>query len=68
MKITPRMKQILRVLFRENSPVSVRYLAEQVGVSKRTVQREMESVDSALKGSGIRFLSRTGVGVWLEGH
>lgn len=67
MKITPRMKQIFRVLFRENSPVSVRYLAEQVGVSKRTVQRELESVDSALKGSGIRFLSRTGVGVWLEG-
>ena len=40
MMITPRMKQIFRVLFKESAPVSVRYLAEQVGVSKRTVQRE----------------------------
>ena len=39
-----------------------------MGVSKRTVPRELEYVDSALKGSGIRFLSRTGVGVWLEGE
>lgn len=67
MEFTPRLKQILQVLLREENPVSVKYLAEQVGVSKRTVQRELESMNSSLKGYEVRFLSKTGVGVWLEG-
>lgn len=67
MEWTPRMKQIFRVMLREPSAISVKYLAEQVGVSKRTVQRELEYMTSALKGYEIRFCSKTGVGVWLEG-
>lgn len=47
--------------------MSVQNLAERVGVSKRTVQRELEYMNSSLKGTGIRFMSKTGVGVWLEG-
>lgn len=61
------MKQIFQVLLGEPSAVSVKYLAEQVKVSKRTVQRELEYIDHSLKGYEIRFLSKTGVGVWLEG-
>lgn len=67
MELTPRMKQIFQVLLGEPSAVSVKYLAEQVKVSKRTVQRELECIDHSLKGYEIRFLSKTGVGVWLEG-
>lgn len=67
MELTPRMKQIFQVLLGEPSAVSVKYLAEQVKVSKRTVQRELEYIDHSLKGYEIRFLSKTGVGVWLEG-
>lgn len=67
MELAPRMKQIFQVLLGETSAVSVKYLAEQVGVSKRTVQRELEYIDSSLKGYEIRFFSKTGVGVWLEG-
>lgn len=67
MKLTPRMKQIFQVLLQEKSAISVKYLAEQVGVSKRTVQRELEYIDHSLKAYDIEFLSRTGVGVWLEG-
>lgn len=68
MDFTPRMKQILQVLSAEEAPISVKTLAERVGVSKRTVQRELEYVESSLKGYDVRFLSRTGVGVWLEGN
>lgn len=68
MQFTPRMKQILQALLEEKEAVSVKTLAEKVGVSKRTVQRELESVDYYLKPYGIKFLSRTGVGVWLEGE
>lgn len=67
MNITPRMKQIFLVLLKEAEPVSVKYLAEQIGVSKRTVQRELEYTASSLKGYEITFMSKTGVGVWLEG-
>ena len=67
MNITPRMKQIFLVLLKEAEPVSVKYLAEQIGVSKRTVQRELEYTASSLKGYEITFMSKTGVGVWLKG-
>lgn len=67
MEITTRMRQILQVLLQEEGAVSVKYIAEKIGVSKRTVQRELEYIDSSLKGFSVRFQSRTGVGVWLEG-
>ncbi len=67
MEITSRMKQILQVLLRESAAVSVKYLAEQIGVSRRTVQRELESVDGALKDYHLKFMSKTGVGIWIEG-
>ncbi len=67
MEATPRMKQILRILLKEQGAVSVKCIAEQIGVSKRTVQRELEYISGALLGYEIRFLSKTGVGIRLEG-
>lgn len=67
MDFTPRMKQIFQVLLKEEEAIPVKTLAEKVGVSKRTVQRELEYIESALKTYEIRFMSKTGVGVWLEG-
>lgn len=66
-EFSPRMKQILQVLLKQNKEISVKNLAEQVGVSKRTVQRELGYVDRSLKKYGVSFHSRTGVGVWLTG-
>ncbi len=67
MEMTPRMKQILQRLLQESAAVSVKYLAEQIGVSRRTVQRELESVSASLKDYDLEFVSKTGVGIWLEG-
>ena len=67
MKFTPRMKQIFQVLLQEKTAISVKSLAEKVGVSKRTVQRELEYVSGSLKDYDIQFHSRTVVGVWLTG-
>lgn len=67
MDFTPRIKQIMKILLQEESAISVKNLAEQMSISKRTVQRELEYMDSSLKKSGVRFMSKTGVGVWLEG-
>lgn len=67
MNMTPRMKQIFEVLLREKEPISIKTLAEQVGVSKRTIQRELECLPYELKSYEVRFMSKTGVGIWLEG-
>ncbi|MDD3279523.1 MAG: BglG family transcription antiterminator [Lachnospiraceae bacterium] len=67
MDITPRMKQILQVLIKQSEPISVRCLAEEVGISKRTVQRELEYVQDSLKEYHLTFMSKTGTGVWLDG-
>ncbi len=68
MEVTPRMKQIFQVLLGEAQPISVKALAEQIGVSKRTVQRELEYITYELKGFALEFQSKTGVGIWLEGE
>lgn len=67
MDFTPRMKQILTVMLKKNQTMSVQSLAEQVGVSKRTVQRELEYIGASLKGTGVSLMSKTGAGIWLEG-
>ncbi|MFI3212723.1 MAG: BglG family transcription antiterminator [Eubacteriales bacterium] len=67
MMLTPRLKQILGVMLQHGNIISVKQLAEEVGVSKRTVQRELEYVTSSLKPYDVTFGSKTGVGVWIEG-
>lgn len=64
---SPRTKQILQVLLEQEQEISVKYLAHRIGVSKRTVQRELGSLGKSLEEYGVSFHSRTGVGVWLEG-
>ncbi|MFI3171429.1 MAG: BglG family transcription antiterminator [Eubacteriales bacterium] len=66
--LTPRLKQILVVLLKREEVIAVKQLADHIGVSKRTVQRELEYIDKSLKPYGITFVSKTGVGVWLEGE
>lgn len=67
MNFTPRMKQIFQILLKENEAIPVKALAEKIGVSKRTVQRELEYVEASLRNYDIQFMSKTGVGIWLEG-
>lgn len=62
-----RMQQILKLLLRQKGPVSVKALAEQMSISKRTVQRELESIEKPLKKYHLEFCSKTGTGIWLEG-
>ena len=55
-------------MLEENTPVPVKKLADKIGVSKRTVQRELGFMEQSVKGYQVHFLSKTGVGVWLEGE
>lgn len=66
--ISPRMSQILAILLEQEKPVSVKLLADRMNLSKRTIQREMDSIDSILKYYELAFYSKTGVGIWIEGN
>lgn len=67
MNISPRQKQILLILLNKEDVLSINNLAEQIHVSKRTVQREMEGLGNALSPYKLQLKSKTGRGVWLEG-
>ena len=68
MSLTPRLKQILEVMLEEDRAVAVSFLAEKIGTSKRTVQRELEFAGNDVRPYGLTFCSKTGTGVWLEGE
>lgn len=68
MVFSPRLRQILLIMLQEDQVISVKRLADEIKVSKRTVQRELENTEGALKKYGISIQSRTGIGLWLEGE
>ena len=49
MEFSQRSKQIIILLLNENQPVSTKYLAENINVSKRTVQRELDYIIDDIK-------------------
>lgn len=68
MSFTPRTQQILGVMLDcSDHPVSKQYIADRIGVSKRTVQREFDYIESELKGYGISVENKKGKGVRLLG-
>lgn len=67
MEIAPRVRQILLALIGQQEPISVQKLAEGLQVSKRTVQRELDYTAYILKKFSLTLVSKTGVGIWLEG-
>lgn len=67
MELTPRLKQILLIMLKEGQIIPVKELAARIGVSKRTVQRELEYIGNSLKPYHLAFETKTGKGVWLSG-
>ena len=67
MNFTPRLRQILLILLKEEQIISVKKLADEIKVSKRTVQRELEFVGSSLNQYHVSLQTKTGIGIWLQG-
>ncbi len=67
MNFSAREKKILSLMLKESSPISIVKLSEKIGVSKRTVQRELEFLPNDLLSYNLKFASKTGVGVWITG-
>lgn len=67
MDFPPRLRQILLILLSEER-ISIQKLAEYVGISKRTTQRELEYIDFYLKKYNLTLQSKSGSGIWLAGN
>lgn len=67
MEFTPRARQMLLVLLKTQGPISVKELAERTNISKRTAQRELEFIGYDLKKCNLALVSKTGVGIRVEG-
>ena len=67
MNLTPKAMQIVQILLKQENSLTLQELAEEMKVSKRTVQREMGEVTGYFKNTGVDLITKMGTGVWLEG-
>ncbi len=65
--IPQRLSKIFTELVKSKSPVSVSTLASLLGVSRRTVFRELENVDVILKRFNVKLETTVGEGLFLSG-
>ena len=63
----PRLKNLLTILAGDERPVPVTEMAERLRVSRRTVFRELEHIDTYLEPYGLGLGSIPGEGLLLEG-
>ena len=68
MQLTPRAEKIIRILLRfsPDSPVTIGIISEELGISDRSVQRELPAIEKWMKHNGFRFLRKRSVGLFID--
>lgn len=67
MEFTPRIKEILHIVLGQETPVTEQFIADKIGVSKRTIQRELEYLEKGVLEYNLTLARKKGAGIWLEG-
>ena len=67
MEITPRSKQIILHLLGVKRPLTDKDIAEALGVSKRTILREVDYVSEVLEEYNLKLIRKKGEGTVIEG-
>jgi transcriptional antiterminator len=65
--VSPRLRNILAALLKEEEPISVDRLAKELGSSRRTVFRELEGMNDVLRNTGLELETIIGKGMFLKG-
>jgi len=65
-KLTSRKKEIINRLCSEDDYVTISNIAQDIGVSARTVLRELEEIGIWLNAAGLQLNTKTGVGIRLS--
>lgn len=67
MDFSPRSQKIVSMLLESSDPVKEQALADALGLSKRTIQRELEAVDYGLRPYHLSLIRKKRVGVQIQG-
>lgn len=68
MYISARERQLLEILLSKKDEITVKNLAEQIGVSERTIHRDLKNVEDILKEYDLLLEKKSGVGVYITGE
>ncbi|WP_318506202.1 BglG family transcription antiterminator [Bacillus sp. T3] len=68
MYISARERQILEILLSETNELTVKDLADQIGVSGRTIHRDLKNVEDILLEYDLSLQKKSGVGVQIVGE
>jgi mannitol operon transcriptional antiterminator len=68
MYISARERQILEILLSESNELTVKDLADQIGVSGRTIHRDLKNVEDVLTEYDLSLQKKSGVGVVIMGE
>ncbi|MEH7480006.1 BglG family transcription antiterminator [Neobacillus drentensis] len=67
MYISARERQILEILLTETDEMTVKDLADQIGVSGRTIHRDLKNIEDILTEYELSLQKKSGVGVQITG-
>lgn len=68
MEFTPRIRQILTILLDAGEPVPEQKIADAAGVSKRTIQREIDYLGSELSHYHLELKKKKNAGAFVAGE
>ena len=66
--LTSREKKILNILINSDDYLTAKELSEKIGVSKRTISRELAKLKKFVKNSDLQLESKPSVGIYLTGE
>nr|WP_277988068.1 BglG family transcription antiterminator [Halobacillus kuroshimensis] len=67
MYVTARERKILEQLFSREETVTIKQVAEDLGISTRTVHRDLKGIESVLEEYGLHLSKQSGGWLTLEG-
>ncbi|SDZ10239.1 mannitol operon transcriptional antiterminator [Evansella caseinilytica] len=68
MYVSARERQILEYLIKNAEGVTIQEIASSLGVSERTIHRDLSTIDSLLSPYHVLILKKTGLGIMLKGE
>lgn len=66
-QLNAKQRAICQSLLDRNGPIPAKDLAARHGISLRSVRYHMETIRTALKGTGLHLEAKPHQGVWIEG-
>lgn len=66
--INKRLLDIIRILLKQNTYVTIAELSNMINVSYKTIANDLKTVDVWLIEHGLDLIKKTGVGVTIEGN